>query len=198
MKITKFVLHAGRIESTSDLDSEMLNVGLLRDAVVTLERLRQRDSEKTQPIPGTLLSRIQGRSFQAGLGFPPAFSSLTPANLRLSPEQHKQMERSARGEEFYIQLGDQFALFRIVHSTTRENDPGVYGTVAGSHAGAFASLPEDQRGSKPSAEKLAQIRATANQIESARPALIAPPTGKGFCDPFVDCFAAAMLLYPEM
>ena len=185
MKYIRFGLTAGKIETRHSLDSDALDPALLLTATETLNKLRASAAGVVCHVPGVALYWI-------GLGLPPIQyrSARTKSLISVS-------DTSDRSTEFFLMRDNHYVLFRVVPLETAENDPHLFGTIAGSSAAAEVRPPQELRDKRIQAELIAEIKAVASEIWIARPALVCDLIQTYPFSAFTDCFAAAMLLNLE-
>jgi len=193
MRISKFVVVNGRIEAREVIDSDSLDHALFRMAQNALTSLRETMSVVTDPLPN-------GPSFTVGLGYP--FEAPIPVD-RLTPDQIASIEnnreetsRASKTTGFFLEHRGVYRFHKVVHSDAEEEDPGLFGFVAGTRAGVLARLPETERNQKTIAEQVAEFQAVEAEVRAARPSMVCTGAGSDPRSVFADCFAAAMLLNP--
>jgi len=193
MRFRRFTLRAGKIHSQSDRVTEKLDPALLDGAMETLTLLRVSATGDPVPLPGVATCWI-------GLGLPnwrPAEAGVEETTARPRWERYA---REARRTDFYLMRDDGLVLFQVVPATAIENDPALFGTIAGSAAGAQVRLPRWcwwRRDRRTNDQQIAETKAVAAEIWKARPALVSHLPDTHPLSAFVDCFAAALLSNPE-
>ncbi len=194
MKFTRFILQAGQIVSSNEIDSRELDPPSLQNAVEILTRLRESDPGMTHPIPDAPSASI-------GLGGPTDLPweeiDETLAELGMTRVEWNEEEQKARNGEFYVLQDERSVPFSIVPSSTITDDPSLFGTIAGSFAGYQVQLPEEQRDARPIEEQIAEHKAVAARIWADRPALVSPSDVDDSIAAFTDRLAAALLLDAE-
>lgn len=111
----------------------------------------------------------------------------------------KQVQEKQQRTGFDLTYQDIKSHYSIVHVDTLDDDPGIYGSVAGSAAGAYpskgnASHNWQQQTEEERAKERIEHERIAQEIVSLKPAFIVREISDNPRSVFGDHFAVAMLL----
>jgi hypothetical protein len=88
--------------------------------------------------------------------------------------------------------------FSVLSASAEERlKGGLFGAIGGSYFAEQQRLPESERDKSPVEVAKARGAVVEAEIWASRPCLVCFGKSDGPVSPFIDCFAAAMLLNPE-
>ena len=200
MLIHRIVLLAGDIQSIRQIETNDADVDLLAQATLVLVSLRS-GSE-----PATVCVGERKITVALGLERMPRVEQHVHAvwrehNPEVPVEVYESMKRQVedhqRRTHFRIALRGGEVGYSLIHNDCEPDDPGVFGSVAGSWLNNQFYLPENQRSTLEFEEEQRQHQRVAAEMVSYKPAFFTHWDSTDQTSRFGDYFAAAMLLNPE-
>jgi hypothetical protein len=212
MTIIKFVIRYGGVALQDRISDSALDKGLLASARDALAHLREGQ-------PTVSCSWSDGTEGVVGLGLPPSSEMLVERlseALRETWEADREArERKQKSTAFYVTTSGETGLYSLAREAAvfdvtpwnlssaiksqvdMTNLAGLYGAVAGTFGLVEKGKPTDERDLPPSAERIQQFWEVATKIVAAAPAFMCNGRLNGAAAAFADCFAVAMLSYPD-